>query len=570
MSSAPDEDLLEHVTRAHGRADEADPAVWIQRFSRDEALARARQAPPGALHGQLVAVKDNIDVAGVPTTAAFPVDTPPATHTAPCVDRLEAAGAVVVGKTNMDQFATGLVGTRSPYGVVRSAVDPRFVAGGSSSGSAVAVALGHADIALGTDTAGSGRVPAAMNGIVGLKPTRGLVSTAGVVPACRSLDTVSVFARTAAEARLALGVMMGPDARRATRDAGGDLAATAAPRIGVPHPGALDFFGNDDGPALFRGAVDRLAALGAKVVEVDIGPFLEAGALLYGAGWVAERLLAVGDRLRAHPSAADPTVAGIILGAANLTAEDVWRGLHRLEDLCALAAPAWREMDALLLPTAPRAWTPEEVAADPLGTNAVLGHYTNFVNLMDLCALALPAGVGATGAPFGVQLIGPAFSDVLLCDIGVRYEGAPAAGRILLAVVGAHLTGQPLNGQLTSRGARLVRQTHTVADYLLYALAGGAIPKPGLVRVDPGQGAAVEVEVWEMDHRALGSFMGDVPPPLAIGTLALDDGSQVKGFLCEPHAVQDAADISSFGGWRAYLAAGRPPIATTSAAPASP
>jgi allophanate hydrolase len=564
----------DRVRDAVARADAADPAIWISRASLDDALARLHAAPPGALHGRLLAVKDNIDVAGSPTTAAFPVETPPATTTAPCVARLEAAGAVVMGKTNMDQFATGLVGTRSPYGLVRSAIDPRFVAGGSSSGSAVAVALGHVDIALGTDTAGSGRVPAAMNGIVGLKPTRGLVSTKGVLPACRSLDAVSVFARTTAEARLAFGVMVDPQGRGGTRDARADLAAAATPRIGVPHPDALDFFGNDEGRELFEAAVDRFAGFGADIVEVDVAPFLEAGTLLYGGGWVAERLVAVGDRLRAHPEAADPTVAQVILAAEMLTAGDVWRAMHRLSDLCDEVAPAWQRMDVLLLPTAPRAWTPGEVAADPLGTNTILGHYTNFVNLMDLCALALPAGVGASGAPFGVQLIGPSLADALLCDIGERYEagGAPAA-TTRLAVVGAHLTGEPLNGQLTSRGARLVLTTRTAPDYRFFALPGGTLPKPGLIRVEPGRGAGIEVEVWEMDEAALGSFMGDVPSPLAIGTLILEDGSHVMGFLCEPLAVEGAREISAFGGWRAYRAsvdADRPPTITSSAAAISP
>lgn len=566
--------LVARVREAFDRAEAADASVWISRVPLDDALHRAESAPRGPLHGRLLGVKDNIDVAGVPSTAAFPVDVPPATRSAPCVTRLEAAGAVVMGKTNMDQFATGLVGTRSPFGVVRSAVDPRFMAGGSSSGSAVAVALGHVDIALGTDTAGSGRVPAAMNGIVGLKPTRGLVSTEGVLPACRSLDAVSVFARTTAEARLALGVMMHPDGRRGGPDATAGLATAAAPRIGVPSGNDLDFFGNDEGHQLFYEAARRFAAIGATIVEIDVARFLEAGALLYGGGWVAERLVAVGHRLRAHPEAADPAVAGVILSAEALTATDVWRCSYRLADLLHACAPSWAAMDALLLPTVPRAWTPEEVAADPVGANTILGHYTNFVNLMDLCALALPAGVGPSGAPFGVQLIGPALADAMVCDIGTRDEEAsqqqvPAR----LAVVGAHLSGQPLNGQLTSRGARLVRTTRTAPDYRFFALPGGALPKPGLIRVEPGRGAGIEVEVWESDEAAFGSFMSDVPPPLAIGTLVLDDGSAVKGFLCEPLAVEGARDIGSFGGWRAYLAslAGeRPPSAITSAAAMSP
>lgn len=573
----PDAPPAERVAEAYARADAADGAVWIRRTPREEALRRAHAAPPGPLHGRLLAVKDNIDVAGVPTTAAFPIGHPPASRTAPCVARLEAAGAVIMGKTNMDQFATGLVGTRSPFGVVRSAADPRFIAGGSSSGSAVAVALGLADIGIGTDTAGSGRVPAAMNGIVGLKPTRGLVSTDGVVPACRTLDTVSIFARSTAEARRALSVMLDPGGRRGPAGTVNDLAASAAPRIGVPAT-VLDLPGDEAGHGLFEAAIDRLREEGARIVEIGIDPFLEAARLLYGGGWVAERLVAVGDLLRAHPDAADPAVAQVILGAESLTAADVWRSVYRLEELRRRAAPLWSEMDILALPTVPCAWTPEQVAADPVGTNAVLGRYTNFVNLMDLCALALPAGVAASGAPFGIQIIGPAFADGLVCDVGMRYEGSRPAGagpvRTGLAVVGAHLTGEPLNAQLTSRGARMVARCRTAADYRLFALESGSLPKPGLVRVDSGRGEHIEVEVWEMDEGGLGSFMGDVPAPLAIGTLCLEDGSAVKGFLCESYAVAGARDISAFGGWKAYRASlaadPRPPSPTTSAPPMSP
>ncbi|MGD9696977.1 MAG: allophanate hydrolase [Thermoleophilia bacterium] len=532
--------------------------VWISRRSGD-ALERARAAaPPGPLAGRLLAVKDNIDVAGFPTTAGCPEFAYEPAAAAPCVRRLEAAGAVVVGKTNMDQFATGLVGTRSPYGVVSALGHPEVVSGGSSSGSAVAVASGEVDLALGTDTAGSGRVPAAMNGIVGLKPTRGLISVEGVVPACLSIDCVSVFARTCAEARLAMCVAAdpeGPAARDRPLPARRALAAAAAPRVGVPDPAALDFGDDPEGPGLFRAAVARLEALGARTVDVDLAPFRAAGDLLYGGPWVAERLAAVGGFMRDNPAATlDPVVRSIILGAEGIDAVAAYRGRYALDRIIRDAAGVWDRIDALLVPTVPFAPTIAEVAADPHGVNARLGAYTSFVNLMDLCALALPAGARQSGVPFGVQLVAPALQDALLCDIGTRFELGPAAGArtVRLAVVGAHLRGQPLNHQLTERAARLVAVTESAPEYRLFRLDGTAPPKPGLVRA-PGDGVGVELEVWELGEREFGSFVAEVPPPLAIGTVRLASGEEVKGFVCEPFAVEGARDISGFGGWRAYL-----------------
>ena len=503
----------------------------------------------GPLAGLTVAVKDNIDVAGLPTTAgcadfAFT----PATS-APAVGRLEAAGAVIVGKTNMDQFATGLVGTRSPYGALSSVADPAVISGGSSSGSAVAVASGECDLALGTDTAGSGRVPAALNGVVGLKPTPGVVSTVGVVPACRSLDCVSVFARSVALARLALEVIR-------DEPAGTDRRLAANPRVGVPRPDQREFFGDAESPALYDAAIERLRMMGAQVVPVDFAPFQAAGELLYGGPWVAERYVAVGRFIRAHSGPGiDPIVREIILGADEVSGTEVFRGMYELSDLIAATRSTWAGIDAFALPTVALAPTHDQVAEDPHGVNTKLGHYTRFVNLMNLCAISIPAGRRSGGVPFGLQLVAPAGHDALVCDLAERFERASMdASRIRLAVVGAHLVGQPLNHQMTTRGARLVATTRTAPEYRLFRLPGQGLPKPGLVHSPRAVGVgAIEVEVWELDAPSFGAFVAEVPPPLAIGNVLLGDGQWVKGFVCEPHALGGAQEITATGGWRAYL-----------------
>ena len=527
--------------------------IWITRVPDEDRPALGAAVGDGALAGLRLAVKDNIDVAGLATTAGCPEFAYTPTRSAPCVERLVAAGARVVGKTVMDQFATGLTGTRAPTGPVGCVADPRTIAGGSSSGSAVAVARGEADIALGTDTAGSGRVPAAMNGIVGLKPTRGLISIDGVVPACRSLDCVSIFARTCAEAYLALAVAAEPPTS-GLRGTGGevraDLVRLATARVGVPPEHQL-VFGDEESFALFRAAAARLRALGAEVVEIDLSPFRTAGDLLYGGPWVAERLAAVGDFIRSSPSASlDPIVRDVILGAEGIDAVAAYRGQYALDALIRDAAPVWERIDAMMLPTIPYAPTIDQVAADPHGVNAALGTYTNFVNLMDLCAVALPGGSRASGVPFGVQLIAPAFHDAFLCQLGARFESRT----VQIVVVGAHLRGQPLNHQLTGRGARLVAATRTSADYRLFRLPETVPPKPGLVRTAEPGAVSIEVEVWELGEREFGSFVAEVPPPLAIGTVRLESGEDVSGFVCEPHALAGAIDISHHGGWRAFLA----------------
>lgn len=528
-----------------------DDAVWIHLRPEEEVLAEALTLDASLpLYGVPFAVKDNIDAAGIPTTAACPAFARTPGQSATVVAKLRRAGALLIGKTNMDQFATGLVGTRTPHGACRSVFHRDYISGGSSSGSAVAVAAGLVAFSLGTDTAGSGRVPAAFNNIVGLKPTRGLLSLHGVLPACASLDCVSIFARTVGDAVAVLDLAAGPDpADPWSRTPPVSYPCPARVRLGVGQH--LEFFGDDDSARLFASAVEKFRTQGCEIVPVDLAPFLEAARLLYGGPWVAERDLTVGDFIRSHPGETDPVVRQIITGGPPRSAVEAFAGLHALQRLQALTAPVWGKVDALLLPTAPTIYRVEEILANPIELNSRLGTYTNFVNLLDLSALAVPAGFRPDGLPFGVSLVGPAFADSLLADIagGTR----TARHLVRLAVVGAHLSGQPLNHQLLERRATLVATTTTSPHYRLHALPT-APPKPGLVR-RADQGRPIEVEVWEMGTEAFGSFTNLVPPPLAIGNVELADGSWVKGFVCEPEPLHDAPDISSHGSWRAYLAA---------------
>jgi len=542
--------------------------IWISLAEREAALARAASVDPALpLAGVPFAVKDNIDVEGMLTTAACPSFAYRATRTAPVVARLLDAGAILIGKTNLDQFATGLVGTRSPYGTCSSVFDDRYVSGGSSSGSAVAVAKGLCAFSLGTDTAGSGRVPAAFNGLVGVKPTRGLLSTAGVVPACRSLDCVSIFAASPADAGLVWRLAQGfdetdPYSRRPAPGAGAAPWLAGTFRFGVPAPAALEFFGDGEAARLFEQAVARLEALGGVRATIDFAPFRAASELLYGP-WVAERLAALGEFLAADPPDVHPIVGAIIRGGAAYTAADAHRAAARLQALVREAAEQWAGMDVLLLPTTGTIYTKEAVQADPVRLNTNLGYYTNFVNLMDLAAVAVPAGVRPNGLPFGVSLIGRGFSDAALITLAERLLGERreasmhAPGCIPVAVVGAHLSGQPLNHQLVDRHARLVRSCRTSGRYRLFALPETSPPKPGLMRVDDEAGPGIEIEVWAMPEDHFGSFVAAIPSPLAMGRIELDTGDWVSGFVCEPLALTRADDITSFGGWRAYLAARR-------------
>ncbi|MFE2984800.1 allophanate hydrolase [Streptomyces sp. NPDC059262] len=551
---------VDRVRAAYARIAQVDrPEVWIalrpQADTESDAAAVDARVAAGdrlPLAGTVLAVKGNIDVAGLPTTAGCPAYAYEPDTDAPAVARMKAAGAVVLGTTNLDQFATGLVGTRSPYGAVRNSLSPEHVSGGSSSGSAVAVALGIADIALGTDTAGSGRVPAAFNGIVGLKPTFGLIPTEGVVPACASLDCVTVFARTLAEAEQAMSLMAAPSGRALSAPAPRDPGPW---RIAVPELGQLGPL--DPGWAeAFEAAAQRLADAGAELLPVDLAPFTEAAAMLYEGAFVAERYTAVGAFIDAHPGSPDldPTVAGIISRAKDIPAHQLYADQQKLASLRVRALATLGDADALLLPTAPSHPTLTEVAADPLGVNARLGRFTNSTNLFDLAAVAVPAG-DVNRLPFGVMLIGPAFTDERLVRIAGLLNNPP----LQLAVIGAHLSGQPLNGQLLAVGGRLVRTTTTARAYRLYAL-DTLPPKPGLVRVGEGGGGGggggtIEAEVWQLPAEGLGMFLAALPRPMALGSVELADGSFVTGFLCEPQAVEGAREITSYGSWRAYLAA---------------
>jgi len=536
-------------------AERGNDCVWIRLRPEAEVLAEALALDPDLpLYGVPFAVKDNIDAAGIPTTAACPAFARTPAKSAFVVEKLRRAGALLIGKTNMDQFATGLVGTRTPHGACRSVFHRDYISGGSSSGSAVAVAAGLVAFSLGTDTAGSGRVPAAFNNIVGLKPTRGLLSMDGVLPACASLDCVSIFARTVEDASLVLGLAAGYDpADPWSRPPAVSRPSPTRSRLGVGQP--LEFFGDRESARLFEAAVEKFRSQGCDIVPVNLSPFLEAARLLYGGPWVAERDLSVGDFIRNHPEETDPVVRRIITGGPSRTAVEAFAGFHALQRLKALTAPVWEEIDALLVPTAPTIYRVEEIQANPIELNSRLGTYTNFVNLLDLSALAIPAGFRADGLPFGVTLVGPAFADSLLGDIA-RGTRSPR-GLVRLAVVGAHLSGQPLNSQLLERRAVLVETTTTSPRYRLHALAT-IPPKPGLVRRESG-GFPIEVEVWEMDTAAFGSFTALVPPPLAIGNIELADGSWVKGFVCEAEPLDSAPDISSHGGWRSFLSSRRSP-----------
>ncbi|MCE7030584.1 allophanate hydrolase [Jiella avicenniae] len=576
------------------RMETADPAAFILKRAQADILADveallARAPEPNSLPlwGLPFAVKDNIDVAGLPTTAGCPDYAYVPAADASAVKRLREAGAILIGKTNLDQFATGLNGSRSPYGAPRCVFDASYVSGGSSSGSAVVVAAGIAAFSLGTDTAGSGRVPAAFNNIVGIKPSPGRVSTTGVVPACRSIDVVTVFAASVTDGMAARRIAEGFDPADAYARRFADEALPPALRIGVPAENEREFYGNAAYRALYDAAIGRAEALGATIVSFDYRPFREAAALLYEGPWVAERLAAIEPFLNERPDSLDPTVRQIIEGGRNMTAADAFRGAYLLEALRREAEAEWAKVDCLMLPTSPDIQTVEAMRADPIALNARFGRFTNFANFFGCAAIAVPAGFTPAGLPFGVQLVAKRDTDEALgvfaatlheaarCGAGIDRQFVPpalhepanqsaadphptrekdaASRRIEIAVVGAHLTGMALNHELSERGARLERAGKTASDYRFYAL-DTVPPKPGLVREPGFAGPGIAIEVWSLDPSSFATFVDGIPAPLGIGKLTLDDGTSVSGFICEPAGISDAREITAFGGWKNYLA----------------
>jgi allophanate hydrolase len=570
------------VARSYQRIrDHNDPAIFISLRDEKDALAEAeRLARRGAaqlpLYGVPVAVKDNIDALGMPTTAACPAFSYMPTHESTAVARLREAGAIIIGKTNLDQFATGLVGVRSPYGTPRNAIRADLIPGGSSSGSAVAVSAGLVPLALGTDTAGSGRVPAMLNNIVGLKPSLGLVSTAGLVPACRTLDCVSVFSLTVDDAFTALKAMAGADGAdpfSRNRPLGVMNSLPDGLKLGIPRNGQLIFFGDRHSEQAYGDALKRWSALGATLIEFDLEPFYETARLLYEGPWVAERYLVIRNLLASSPDSIHPVTREISAAGARLTAADTFAALYRLQALRRVAERAFTHLDAIVLPTVPTAYTTAQVAANPIELNSRLGTYTNFANLLDLCGLALPASMRDDGIPFGITLLAPAGRDAELASIGRVFHAdtkltigakslaqpvlsplpASAGEDIPVAVVGAHLSGMALNGELQALGGRLLEEALTAPDYKLYAL-DTTPPKPGMLRVERGAGSAISLELWALSPASFGKFVAAIPTPLSIGTVRLSDGREAKGFLVEPAAINGARDISAFGGWRAFMA----------------
>ncbi len=558
--------------------------IWISTLSLESLRNYARNIEAQGmaslpLYGVPFAIKDNIDLATLPTTAACPAFAYTPSGSATVVQRLIDAGAIPIGKTNLDQFATGLNGTRSPYGACRNAFNPEYISGGSSSGSAVAVAKGQVCFSLGTDTAGSGRVPAAFNNLIGYKPTKGWFSAHGMVSACRSLDTLSVFTFTAADAALILAIAAAYDAeesysrKREAHDF--NFGAASHFRFGIPRQQQLKFFDNQDSERLFYESIARIRAMGGEAIEIDFTPFIETARLLYEGPWIAERYAAIRSFFDLHNDQIIAPVREIIATAKQRSAADAFEGIYQLRQLKQQADRIWANINCLLTPTAGTIYTIQAMQQNPVRLNTNLGFYTNFMNLLDYAAVAVPAGLQQNGLPFGITLAAPAHHDESLLHLAHRLQQAyslplgatgiafphntdfPAAsrsGQVWIAVCGAHLSGLPLNEQLTSRQGRLVASTTTSSDYRLYALPGKSPQRPGLIRVNPNEaGAAIEVEVWELPECEFGSFTANIPAPLGIGRITLANGETVQGFLCEHYAIINAEDISHLGGWRNYL-----------------
>lgn len=576
-STSPDDVISEALRRL---ADAADPGIFLHLRSQSDLVAEANALPPFdpetyPLWGLPFAIKDNIDLAGAPTTAACPAYAYEPKEDAFVVATLRAAGAIPLGKTNLDQFATGLVGVRTPYPVPRNAIDPEIVPGGSSSGSGVAVARGIVTFALGTDTAGSGRVPAALNNIVGLKPTLGALSARGVVPACRTLDTISIFALTVPDAWAAFEVAAryDPEDAYSRKFSVGPLGASPPePTIGIPDAKSIEFCGDAVQAAAFAETVAGLKARGAKIVELDFTPFYDVAAMLYEGAWVAERMTVIEDMMQNTPEAIHPVTQAIVGAADHYSAADAFRGMYRLADLKRVADTAMEGLDLLCVPTIPTFYSVASLEADPVTPNSRLGTYTNFVNLMDFCGIAVPTGSRSDKRPGSVTLLGRTGRDGLAAALAARLhqEAAPKLGathaslpapvnapahagkdEIAIAVVGAHMSGLPLNPQLTDRGARFLEATSTAPKYRLFALPGGPPHRPGLLLSPDGH--AIDLEIWAMPSEHFGSFMAGIPDPLCVGTVKLADGRTIKGFLVEHLATLQAEDITASRGWRGYL-----------------
>lgn len=574
-------EVIEEVFRRIARVD--DPGIFIHLLDKEEVLEAARALgapdPSRPLWGIPFAIKDNIDAGGKPTTAACPAYEYIPEEDAFVVARLKAAGALLVGKTNLDQFATGLVGVRSPYQPPLNSVDPAIVPGGSSSGSAVAVGHGIVSFSLGTDTAGSGRVPAMLNNIVGLKPTLGALSARGVVPACRTLDTISIFALTVSDAYAAYQSAAGFDPQDAySREIRVTPLGAMPPKLklGVPDKASLEFFGDTVQEACFEETVDTLKALGLEVREIDFTPFYDVARMLYEGAWVAERHTVIGELMANRPEEVYPTTRIVVGKALELTASDAFRGIYRLKELKRLTDAALAGLDLLCVPTAPTFYSVADLIADPIGPNSRNGTYTNFVNLLDMSGLAVAVSPRSDGRPGSVTLLAGMGQDGLLASVGAQLEQACAhelgatgwdlpeapalaapvaqADELALAVCGAHLSGMALNHQLTSRGARFLETARTSDSYRLYALAGGPPSRPGLVRGKPGEGGEIEVEIWAVPLAEVGSFLAGIPAPLGLGTLTLSDGRTVQGFQCETAGIEGAQDITSLQSWRTYMA----------------
>ena len=563
--------------------DSSNP-VWISRVRGKVLKTRVTQLEtlnPNELplYGIPFAVKDNIDTLLLPTTAGCPDFSYQSEVNAPVVKTLLDAGAILIGKTNMDQFATGLVGTRSPYGVCQNAHNPEYISGGSSSGSAVATALGHVSFALGTDTAGSGRVPAALNNVVGLKPTIGRISTSGIVPACRSLDCVSIFALNCADAQTILNIATESESRPPVPE---NILRSAHPLIkntknsfsfAVPNQDQLSFFGNGSFPLLFKSALDIMASLGGQKIECDFKPFQDVAQLLYDGPWVAERYSALGEFIKKSPSSLIPTTKTVIESGKQYSASDLFLAQDQLRILQRQCTTLWNHADVLITPTIGTAYRIDEISENPVSLNSNLGYYTNFVNLLDLCAVALPAGFSDDNIPFGITLTSPAYSELRLLSLGSRFHsqiGIPPGTKeesppsrvplhlevlddfVNIAVCGAHMRGLPLNFQLTEVGGRYLDTRKTSDNYRLFALSGGPPYRPGLVKTKPG--AEIELEIWRLSKAGFGHFVSQIPSPLGIGQVELENGDQVCGFLCEAHALANARDITEFTSWRKFLA----------------